>query len=58
MTALHNKNNNGKPIATPRIPSEGFGVSNDARELLSPPYSDKAWFELGSEARTISVEIE
>ncbi|HEV3491194.1 MAG TPA: DUF2141 domain-containing protein [Reyranella sp.] len=59
VTALHDENNNGKlDRDATGIPSEGYGVSNDARELLSPPYWDKASFELGSEAKTVDVKIE
>ena len=59
VTAFHDENNNGKlDRDATGLPSEGYGVSNDARELLSPPYWDKASFELGSEAKTVAVKIE
>ena len=59
VTAFHDENNNGKlDRDATGLPSEGYGVSNDARELLSPPYWDKASFELGSEAKTVVVKIE
>jgi uncharacterized protein (DUF2141 family) len=59
VTAFHDENNNGKlDRDATGVPSEGYGVSNDARELLSPPYWDKASFELGSEAKTVDVKIE
>jgi len=59
VTAFHDENNNSKlDRDATGIPSEGYGVSNDARELLSPPYWDKASFELGSEAKTVDVKIE
>ncbi len=59
VTAFHDENNNGKlDRDATGIPSEGYGVSNDARELLSPPYWDKASFELGSESKTVAVKIE
>jgi uncharacterized protein (DUF2141 family) len=59
VTAFHDANNDGKlDRDATGIPTEGYGVSNDARELLSPPYWDKASFALGSEAKTITVTIE
>jgi len=59
VTAFHDENNNGKlDRDATGIPAEGYGVSNDARELLSPPYWDKASFELGAEPRTVTVKIE
>jgi uncharacterized protein (DUF2141 family) len=59
VTAFHDENGNGKlDRDATGIPSEGYGVSNDARELLSPPYWDKASFELGAEPKTVTVKIE
>ena len=59
VTAFHDANNDGKlDRDATGIPTEGYGVSNDARELLSPPYWDKASFPLGGESKTITVTIE
>jgi uncharacterized protein (DUF2141 family) len=59
VTAFHDENNNLKlDRDATGIPSEGYGVSNDARELASPPYWDKASFELGKEGKTIDIKIE
>ncbi|HZP98346.1 MAG TPA: DUF2141 domain-containing protein [Reyranella sp.] len=59
ITAFHDENGNGKlDRDATGIPQEGYGVSNDARELLSPPFWDKASFELGSEAKTVTIKIE
>jgi uncharacterized protein (DUF2141 family) len=59
VTAFHDENNDGKLNRDATgIPTEGYGVSNDAHELLSPPYWDKASFALGDENKTITVTIE
>jgi uncharacterized protein (DUF2141 family) len=59
VTAFHDENNNGKlDRDATGLPTEGYGVSNDARELLSPPFWDKASFALEGESKTISITIE
>ena len=59
VTAFHDENGDGKlDRDATGIPTEGYGVSNDARELLSPPYWDKASFAMGAESKTITVKIE
>jgi len=59
VTAFHDENNDGKlDRDATGIPTEGYGVSNDARELLSPPYWDKASFAVGPESKIITVNIE
>ncbi len=59
VTAFHDENNDGKlDRDATGIPTEGYGVSNDARELLSPPFWDKATFAIGADNKTITVKIE
>ena len=59
VTAFHDENGDGKLDRDQTgIPTEGYGVSNDARELLSPPFWDKASFAMGAENKTITVKIE
>jgi uncharacterized protein (DUF2141 family) len=59
VTSYHDENDNGKLDADPTgLPTEGYGVSNKAREVLSPPQWSKASFELGDQNKTIAVTIE
>ncbi len=57
--AYHDENDNGK-LDTDEItgvPSEGYGVSNGAREVAGPPQFAKAAFAVGGDAKSISVEL-
>ncbi len=59
VTSFHDENDNGKLDADQiGLPTEGYGVSNKAREILSPPQWSKASFELGDQNKTITVTIE
>jgi uncharacterized protein (DUF2141 family) len=59
VTSYHDENDNGKLDADQTgLPTEGYGVSNKAREVLSPPQWSKASFELGEQGKTIAVTIE
>ena len=58
VTAFHDENDNGKLDADPTgLPTEGYGVSNDARELLAPPQFAKASFDIGNQDKTITVTL-
>jgi uncharacterized protein (DUF2141 family) len=59
VTSYHDENDNGKLDADQTgLPTEGYGVSNKAREVLSPPQWSKASFELREQGKTIAVTIE
>lgn len=59
VTSYHDENDNGKLDADQTgLPTEGYGVSNKAREVLSPPQWSKASFELGEQSKTVAVTIE
>jgi len=58
VTAYHDENGNGKLDADETgLPKEGYGVSNNARETISPPQWSKASFEVGAQSKTITVNI-
>jgi len=58
VTSYHDENDNGKLDADPTgLPTEGYGVSNDAREVLAPPQFAKAAFDLGDQGTTITIDI-
>jgi uncharacterized protein (DUF2141 family) len=58
ITAYHDENDNGKLDADPiRLPSEGYGMSNDAREPLAPPQFAKASFEVKDQAKTVTINL-
>ena len=58
MTAYHDENDNGK-LDTDLVgaPSEGYGVSNDAREVAAPPQFSKASFDVGDQNQSITINI-
>lgn len=58
MTSFHDENDNGKLDADPTgLPSEGYGVSNDAREALAPPQWAKASFDLTDQGKSIAISL-
>jgi uncharacterized protein (DUF2141 family) len=58
MTSYHDENDNGKLDSDPiGLPTEGYGVSNDAREALGPPQFSKASFDLGDQPKSITINI-
>jgi uncharacterized protein (DUF2141 family) len=58
VTSYHDENDNGKlDTDVTGLPTEGYGVSNDAREILGPPQFAKASFGLGDQSKTITVTI-
>ena len=58
MTSYHDENDNGKLDADPTgLPTEGYGVSNDAREMLAPPQFAKAAFDLSDQGKSITINL-
>ena len=58
VTAYHDENGNGALDFDPTgIPTEGYGVSNDARETFAPPRFAKAMFELGDQSKSVTISI-
>ena len=58
ITAYHDENDNGKLDADATgLPTEGYGVSNDAKELLGPPEWGKASFDVGDQPKSVTVNI-
>jgi len=58
VTAYHDENGNGILDFDPTgVPTEGYGVSNDARNPLAPPEFAKAAFELGGQSKSVTVNI-
>jgi uncharacterized protein (DUF2141 family) len=39
------------------LPTEGYGVSNDAKDILGPPQFSKASFDIGDQAKAITIKI-
>jgi len=58
VTAYHDENGNGSLDFDPTgVPTEGYGVSNDARNPLAPPEFAKAAFELRDQNKSVTVNI-
>ncbi len=58
VTTYHDENANGSLDFDPTgIPTEGYGVSNDARNPLAPPEFAKAAFELSDQNNSVTVNI-
>jgi uncharacterized protein (DUF2141 family) len=58
VTAYHDENGNGTLDFDPTgVPTEGWGVSNDARNPLAPPEFAKAAFELKDQNKSVTVNI-
>ena len=58
VTTYHDENANGSLDFDPTgIPTEGYGVSNDARNPLAPPEFAKAAFELRDQNKSVTVNI-
>jgi uncharacterized protein (DUF2141 family) len=56
--AFHDKNDNGKLDADPSgSPTEVYGFSNDARGAGGPPAFADAAFDVGDQAKTISITL-
>jgi uncharacterized protein (DUF2141 family) len=58
VTAFHDANDNGKlDTDADGQPTEVYGFSNGARGASGPPTFGEAAFELGDQAKTISIEL-
>jgi len=58
VTAYHDENGNGRLDFDPTgVPTEGYGVSRDARNPLAPPEFGKAAFELIDQNKSVTVKI-
>ena len=58
VTAYHDENGNGRLDFDPTgVPTEGYGVSNDARNPQAPPEFAKAAFELRGQSKSVAVNI-
>jgi uncharacterized protein (DUF2141 family) len=58
VNAFHDQNDNGKlDFDANGAPTEVYGFSNDARGTLGPPEWAQAAFELGDQAKTISIKL-
>ena len=58
VTAYHDENGNGRLDFDPTgVPTEGYGVSNDARNPLAPPEFAKAAFDLQDQNKSVTVNI-
>lgn len=58
VSAFHDQNDNGKLDTDPTgQPTEVYGFSNDARGTAGPPQFADAAFELGDQAKTISIKL-
>ena len=58
ITSFHDENDNGKLDADPSgLPTEGYGVSNDAKDFLGPPQFSKPSFDIGDQAKAITIKI-
>jgi uncharacterized protein (DUF2141 family) len=58
VVAYHDENGNGRLDFDPTgVPTEGYGVSNNARNPLAPPEFAKAAFELRGQNKSVPVDI-
>jgi uncharacterized protein (DUF2141 family) len=58
VAAYHDENGNGRLDFDPTgVPTEGYGVSNDARNPSAPPEFAKAAFELRDQNKSVTVNI-
>jgi len=58
VTAYHDENANGRLDFDPTgVPTEGYGVSNDARNPLAPPEFAKAAFEVRDQNKSVAINI-
>jgi uncharacterized protein (DUF2141 family) len=56
--AYHDENGNGRLDFDPTgAPTEGYGVSNGARNPQAPPEFAKAAFELGDQNKSVTIDI-
>jgi uncharacterized protein (DUF2141 family) len=58
VVAYHDENGNGRLDFDPTgAPSEGYGVSNGARNPQAPPEFARAAVELGNQNEAVTIEI-
>ena len=58
IAAYHDENGNGRLDFDPTgAPTEGYGVSNDARNPVAPPEFAKAAFELRDRNTSVTINI-
>jgi uncharacterized protein (DUF2141 family) len=58
VAAYHDENANGRLDFDPTgAPTEGYGVSNDARNPVAPPEFSKAAFELRDQSKSVTINI-
>jgi uncharacterized protein (DUF2141 family) len=58
VTAYHDENDNGRLDFDPTgVPTEGYGVSNDARNPQAPPEFAKVAFEFRDQSKSVAVNI-
>ncbi len=58
VAAYHDENGNGRLDFDPTgAPTEGYGVSNNARNPVAPPEFAKAAFELRDQNKSVTVNI-
>jgi uncharacterized protein (DUF2141 family) len=58
VTSYHDENSNGRLDFDPTgAPTEGYGVSNDARSPTAPPEFAKAAFELRDQNKSVTINI-
>jgi uncharacterized protein (DUF2141 family) len=56
--AFHDENDNGTLDVDPLgMPTEGYGVSNDAREPDGPPQYAKAAFDVAEQHKSVTVKL-
>src|SRR5215470_2722963 len=59
VAAFHDENGNGRLDFDPTgAPTEGYGISNNARNPQAPPEFAKAAFELRDQNKSIAVNID
>jgi uncharacterized protein (DUF2141 family) len=58
VAAYHDENGNGRLDIDPTgVPTEGYGVSNGARNPLAPPEFAKAALELRDQRKSVTIDI-
>lgn len=58
VAAYHDENGNGRLDIDPTgAPTEGYGVSNNARNPVGPPEFAKAAFELRDQSKSVTINI-
>ena len=58
VAAYHDENGNGRLDIDPTgVPTEGYGVSNGARNPQAPPEFAKAVLELRDQNKSVTIDI-